>query len=103
MSIGREAFYPGYTQGITITAGAASANGAVDSNTKRRSVCVTNLGAAVAYVRCGGSTVVATTADFPVLAGTQVTIGKEADFTHIAVIAPSGTPDVHAIPGSGHL
>lgn len=91
-------FNPSYTEGQVVTPAAASAN--IQIGFGKKTMCLTNLGANVCYVRCGLSGVVATTADYPVPVGAQVTITKNQDHTHLAHISASGTT-LHAIPGEG--
>ena len=91
-------FAPAYTQGVTVSPAASSASSQVGSNSK--TICLTNTGSNLVYVRCGTSTVAATEADYPVLPSTQVTISKQMDDTHVAYISPSGTT-LHIIAGEG--
>lgn len=94
-----KAFTPAWTQGQTVTTGAASARVEIDTN-KRDSIRVSNTGAALAYVRTGDDSVVATAADYIIPAGETHVFTKFKDDTHIAYIAPSGTPALHIMPGS---
>lgn len=95
-----QSFSPGYGTGVTVTAGAASAAAALLGPTST-SLCLTNTGTVVAYVRTGDSTVAAKTADYPVLGGQQVSITINAGHTHFAYIAPSGAPVLHVMRGEG--
>jgi len=54
-----------------------------------------------AYVRCGDSTVVATNADYPMLPGAQVSIGKFVDWDSVSLVCPTGTAEVQVLPGIG--
>ena len=96
-----QTFAPSYGNGISITGAATTANAEIDSNRTRSALTVTNTGSDLVYVRTGDSTVVATSADYPVLGGTQVSLSKFEDHSHIAVIAPSGSPVVKAMSGLG--
>ncbi len=92
-------FNPAYTKGITVAPAAASASSAIGFGSK--ALCITNLGSVVVYVRVGGSGVAATTADYPILPITQLSISKEQDETHVAYLVSSGTGSLHIIPGEG--
>ena len=93
-----ETFAPHYGAGIIVAPAAGSAASAIGLSSK--TICLSNLGANVCYVRTGLSTAVATTADFPVLPGFQVTISKPQDDTHVAYISAAGT-SLHIIDGEG--
>jgi hypothetical protein len=102
MSGNERTFGPAYQSGVTETAGAVSKSKVIDKDGHRKSVVVTNTGTDPIYVRCGkGSSIVATTADYLVLGGTQVSISKDPFHDYIAVIAPAGAPVMHAISGTG--
>lgn len=88
---------PAYTQGQTVAAGAVSAQITVNAESKQ--LCITNLGANVAYVRTGSGSFTATTADMPILAGSQVSISKGQE-DKLAYISVDGT-SLHVIPGEG--
>ncbi len=95
-------FAPGYGTGITITGATAPGN-----NTALRAgsqqVVVTNTDSTnIIYFRtCAASTDVATTADYLVLPGQQVSVTRAQDHAFIAVVAAAGTPSVHVIIGDG--
>lgn len=91
-------FNPAYTQGQTVTAAAAAASVSINKTAKQ--VAVTNLGNNVAYVRIGTGTIAATTADMPVLPGTQVTLTKGDSQETVSYISAAGT-SLHIIPGEG--
>lgn len=95
-----QSFAPGYGSGVIVTAGATSAAAAM-LGASSTAVCLTNSGTDAVYVRTGDNTVAATTADYPVLGGQQVTITINADHTHFAYIAPSGAPVLHVMRGEG--
>lgn len=91
-------FFPQYGSGQTVSPGAASATATLQAGTKN--VVLTNGGLNVCYVRIGASAVAATTADMPILAGTQVVISKDQDHTALTHISPSGTT-LHIMTGEG--
>lgn len=92
-------FNPSYGSGITVAPGAASASSAMGRG--RKSLCLTNLGSVVCYVRVGPSPQTATAADYPIPVGGQVTITKAQDSDTIAYIAPGGTGSLHIMSGEG--
>lgn len=93
-------FNPSYGSGATRTATTTSAQYAIRSGT--RSVCVTNTGATnAAYVRVGQGTVTATAADYIIMPGSQVSLGKFEDDNVIAVLSSASTTTVHIISGAG--
>lgn len=91
-------FNPAYGRGVVVSPAATTASSELGRGSK--SLVVTNLGAAVCYVRSGDSTVTASTADYPVLSGQQVSLGKFQDDTHVAYISADGT-SLHIIAGEG--
>jgi hypothetical protein len=92
-------FNPSYTKGVTVSPTAVSAASDVGAGSK--SLCVTNLGSVVVYVRVGTTGVVATASDYPVLPLTQISISKDQDATHVAYVAASATGSLHILPGEG--
>jgi hypothetical protein len=54
------------------------------------------------YVRVGTGSTTATTADYPVLAATQVTVSKAQDQNTVAYITASGTGSIHIMAGEGY-
>jgi len=94
-----QTFNPSWGSGQSLTPGAASAS--VAFGVGRKSFVVTNTGSVTCYVRTGNSGVTASVADYPVLAGSQVSLTKDQDHTHLAHIAASGTGALHIIPGEG--
>jgi hypothetical protein len=92
-------FQPAYGTGITLSVGASSA--ATDIGAGGRQLCITSLNAVQCYLRCGKIGLTATIADYPVPASGQVTISKNPDDTHVAVIAPAGGGSLHIIEGDG--
>lgn len=58
-------------------------------------------GSQIAFVKFGDNTVVATTADTPVLPGTYRIFSVPADATNIAAITSTSTATLYATPGNG--
>ena len=83
-------FSPGYNRGVIVSPGAASATATVTGATQ--TVCLTNLGANVCYIRFGETA--------PVPGGAQVTITKPGDYSLMAHISAAGT-SLHVMPGEG--
>ena len=98
-----QAFSPIWGSGVTASVTATTGNQAKGYNSK--TLCLTNLGDKVAYVRTGvGSGITATIADFPVLAGQQVTITKPNDDDYVAyVCAATESTSLHIMPGEGRI
>lgn len=94
-----QTFSPGFGTGVVITTSAANLATAV--RTGLQSLCLTNTGTVTVYMRTGDATAVASTTDYPVLAGQQVTITRFADFTHVATISPAGAGELHVMGGQG--
>ena len=94
-------FNPTYGSGQTLSVTDASQQ--VTFGLRNRAVTLTNLGVNVAYVRVGISgTLTATTADYPVLPGTQVSVSKSADSGVLAAVcAAAQTTTLHIIAGEG--
>ena len=94
------AFAPRFGAGLTVAPGVASAASLIGLNNKN--VRLTNLSATVVvYVRTGNSGLTATTADFPLLGNSSITISKPDDHDYIAYIAPAGGGSLHVIVGEG--
>jgi hypothetical protein len=94
-------FNPSYGSGATRTAVTTSAYYPIRSGT--RSVCVTNTGATnAAYVRIGqGTSLTATAADYIIMPGSQVSLGKFEDDNVIAIVSSAGSTTLHIISGAG--
>ena len=96
-----QTFAPAYGRGVTASVTNASAASEIGKGSK--TLCLTNAGDKVAYVRIGISGLTATAADYAVLGGSQVTISKFMDDTHVAyVCGGSDTTTLHIIPGEGY-
>ncbi len=67
-------------------------------------LCLTNDGSVTVYVAWGTNGITATTAYFPVLAGTQVLVSlpKDGSATHVACITASGTSTLSVHKGYGN-
>ena len=87
-----------YTQGAVVTPAAGSAN--TEKGKGDAQVTFTHLSGGLTYVRTGFSGVVATTSDYPILPGTQVSLSKDIDHTHIAYLSAAGS-SLHIITGNG--
>lgn len=95
------AFQPAYNLGVTVTPNVTSAS--VTLGFTSESVVFTNLGSTVVYVRVGNAATgaPATTSGYPVLVGSQVSIGKDQDDDTISFISPGGAGSLHIIQGIG--
>lgn len=89
---------PAYTKGQTVTPASVAAS--VDIDAAAKQVCLTNLGLNVCYVRVSPDGTAATTADMPVLPGSQITISKGAEDAKLSHISAAGTT-LHIITGEG--
>jgi hypothetical protein len=94
-------FNPAWGSGTTASVTASSGN--VLRGLGSKTLCLTNLGTDVAYVRTGvGSGTTATTADYPVLPLAQVTITKGMDDDYVAYIcAATQSTSLHIMSGEG--
>ena len=100
MSI-QASFAPAYGTGVTVAPTTVSASSTLGLGSK--SLVITNLSASVpSYVRVGTSSATATTADYPVLPGTQVSISKAQDANVVAYITASSTGSLHIMAGEGY-
>ena len=100
MSNRQNTFGPSWGNAVINTTSTSSSRDAV--GLKARVICVTNQDATDGvYVRSGDSSVVATSADYYLPANGSVTLTKDPQDTHVAVIAVANTPAVHIIPGQG--
>jgi hypothetical protein len=94
-------FNPSYTSGITVSPTTSSASSTIGLGSK--ALVLTNLSASVlAYVRVGKSGITASTADYPLLPNSQISVSKEQDDTTVAYITSSGTGSIHILPGEGY-
>jgi hypothetical protein len=95
----RAPIQPTYGRGQIVSAGAASANVAIDAQAKQ--VILTNQSVNPIYVRVGAGTQTATTADYPVPPNSQVVISKGDGDNNLAHIAPAGASTLHLMTGEG--
>ena len=92
-------FAPAYGQGVTVAPGASTASTAIAIGSK--SLCLTNLGTFVCYVRVTQGASSATIADYPVVPGGQVSISTWPNADTVSYISPAGATSLHIIPGTG--
>jgi hypothetical protein len=94
-------FNPAYGSGVTVAPTSTSASSTVGFGSK--ALVITNLSSTVvAYVRVGEGSATATTADYPVLPSTQVSISKAQDQNVVAYITASGSSSLHIMAGEGY-
>lgn len=88
-----ETFNPTWGSNTPVATGALSAR--IEKGKGSKSILATNTGTVTVYFRCGDSTVTASAADYPVLAGSQITITKFQDATHVAYFSTvAGTVEI---------
>jgi len=98
MSFETSPFTPAYGRGVTVTPAAASASVTIGGNSQ--TLCLTNLGANVCYIRMSDVAVSATHSDYPIPGGAQVTITKPREYGLLTHVSAAGTT-LHIIPGEG--
>jgi hypothetical protein len=85
---------------ISVSVGSVSAN--VPLSGGGDSVVVTNTTNALAYIRFGSDrTVVASTADMPILAGSRLILSVNSLISYAAAISPSGSGSILFSRGDG--
>lgn len=94
----RAPIQPAYTTGQIVTPAAGSATISIRKGNKQQ--ILTNQGANVCYVRIGQGIGAATTADYPVPAGSQVVVTRADDDDQLSHISPLGTT-LHIMNGEG--
>jgi hypothetical protein len=95
------AFNPAYGTGVTVAPTNTSASSTLGVGTK--ALVITNLSAnVVSYVRVGAGSTTATTADYPILPSTQITLSKAQDDDTVAYITASSTGSLHIMAGEGY-
>lgn len=96
----RQPIAPAYGTGQSVAPAAASAVAALTPGSNQ--LVLTNLGAAVCYVRVGDAAgaPVATANDYPIPAGAQVVITKGQQQNALAHISAAGTT-LHIMNGEG--
>lgn len=92
-----ETFNPKWGTNEPVVTGASAS---IEKGKGSKSILATNTGTVTVYFRCGDSAVTASAADYPVLAGSQITITKFQDDTHLATYsALAGAVEVMAGEG----
>jgi hypothetical protein len=94
-----QTFNPAYGGGTTISVTTSSSP--VLRGEGSASLCLTNLGDEVVYVRVSRGTIAATTADYPVMPLAQVTVTKDVYHDTVSAITASATSSLHVIAGEG--
>lgn len=94
----KTAFSPSFGTGQVITPSAVSVSVSIEKNAQ--SVRLTNLGSNVCYVRTSYTASSASTADYPVPAGSQSVITKPDGHAFLSYISASGTT-LHVMTGEG--
>lgn len=92
-------FAPSYTKAQIVTPSTTSATATIGKGSK--SLCLTNLGANLCYVRVSTGSSTATSADYAVLPGAQVSISKFQDDDTVAFVTGTSTTSLHIMPGEG--
>lgn len=87
-------------QGVTLTPTTSPSTSAFATTTGNQ-MLVKNEGTTTAFVAAGPSTVVATTSDMAVLAGTVECFTISPNCTHVSAIRGSGSGNVYAYRSSG--
>jgi len=94
-------FNPAYTSGVTVSPITSSSSSTIGLGSK--ALVFTNLSeTVVSYVRVGKSGISASTADYPILPSSQISLSKEQDDDTVAYITASGTGSIHILPGEGY-
>lgn len=100
MTTTTESFQPVYGGGTTVSPSGTSASSTLGFGSLN--VVLTNLHASVVvYVRIGTGTQTATTSDYPILPGTQVSLSKARNDNTVAYITGGSAGSLHIIPGRG--
>ena len=100
MTTTTDSFSPSYGHGVTVAPTTSSASSTFSGG--ELNVVITNLSSTVvSYVRVGEGAQTATTADYPVLPNTQVSLSKARFEGTVAYVTGSGTGSLHIIPGRG--
>ena len=101
MTTTTDSFQPSYGNGITVAPSGTSAS-STSVGDGAENVVITNLSSSViSYVRIGEGAQTATTADYPVLPSTQVSLTKGRYESTIAYITGGSTGSLHILPGRG--
>jgi hypothetical protein len=95
------AFNPAYGTGVTVAPTNTSASSTLGVGTK--ALVITNLSTTItSYVRVGTGSTTATTADYPVLPSTQITLSKAQDQNTVAYVTAASTGSIHIMAGEGY-
>lgn len=101
MTTTTDSFQPSYGNGITVAPSGTSAS-STSVGDGAENVVITNLSSnVISYVRIGEGAQTATTADYPVLPSTQVSLSKARYESTIAYITGGSTGSLHIIAGRG--
>lgn len=93
-------FKPGYGTGSLNAVTDVSSSTSIPENA--RSLCLTNLGGSTVWVRVTDGASTATTADYPIVSGSQVSIAKGRPQGTLSMVCNSGTSStLHVIAGEG--
>lgn len=95
-------FHVGTTISVSVTNSASSAAAIPIASNPSWQILVQNTGANLAFCKLGGSTITATTTDFPVPAGIIETLTIDQDSKFISCITASSTTTVYVTGGVGH-
>jgi hypothetical protein len=86
----------------TVSLSASTTSAAIPLSGGGDSVVVTNIGAALAYVRFGADpSIAASAADMPVLAGNKVMLSVSSLVTHVAAVLAQGSGTILFTRGDG--
>ena len=100
MTTTTDSFQPAYGSGVTVSPSGTSASTTMGLGSF--GIVLTNLSSTVtAYVRIGEGAQTATTADYPVLPSTQVSLSKGRTDNTVAYITGGSAGSLHIIPGRG--
>lgn len=91
-------FTPSFNNGVTVSPGVSSAATTIGKG--NTTLCLTNTGSNICYIKVADSSAVATAADFPVLGGTQKYISISSNHVSVAYISAAGTT-LNIMPGVG--
>ena len=93
-------FKPGYGTGSLNAVTSTSSSISIPENA--RSLCLTNLGGSTVWVRVTDGASTATTADYPVLSGQQVSIAKGRPQGTLSMVCDAGdSTSLHVMVGEG--
>ena len=100
MTTTTDSFQPSYGSGVTVAPDGTSASSTLGAGSLN--VVLTNLDSSVTvFVRIGLGAQTATTDDYPVLPGTQVSLSKARYEATVAYITGGSTGSLHIIAGRG--